>query len=89
MSEFRVKPTGAFTAEMTVPGDKSMSHRAVIIGALSNGPCEISGFLPSEDCVATVNALRAMGVKIEEREYDKRGPVRLLVHGKKGTFKKP
>ena len=74
---------------MTVPGDKSMSHRAVIIGALSNGPCEISGFLPSEDCVATVNALRAMGVKIEELEQDKRGPVRLLVHGRKGNFKKP
>ena len=89
MSEFRVKPTGAFTAEMTVPGDKSISHRAAIIGALSNGPCEISGFLPSEDCVATVNALRAMGVKIEELEHDARGPVRLLVHGKKGDFKKP
>ena len=89
MSEFKVKPTGAFSAEMTVPGDKSISHRAVIIGAMSNGPCEISGFLPSEDCVATVNALRALGIKIEELESDERGPVRLLVHGKKGEFKKP
>ncbi len=89
MSEFRVKPTGAFSAEMTVPGDKSISHRAAIIGALSNGPCEISGFLPSEDCVATLNALRALGVKIEELERDQRGPVRLMVHGKKGEFKRP
>jgi 3-phosphoshikimate 1-carboxyvinyltransferase len=89
MSEFLVKPTGTFAAEMMVPGDKSISHRAVILGALSNGPCEISGFLPSEDCVATVNALRALGVKIEELEHDQGGPVRLLVHGKKGEFKKP
>jgi len=89
MSEFKVKPTGAFSAEMTVPGDKSISHRAVILGAMSNGPCEISGFLPSEDCVATVNALRALGIKIEELESDDRGPVRLLVHGRKGEFKKP
>jgi len=89
MSEFKVKPTGAFSAEMTVPGDKSISHRAVIFGAMSNGPCEISGFLPSEDCIATVNALRALGIKIEELESDERGPVRLLVHGRKGEFKKP
>ncbi|MCL4166332.1 UNVERIFIED_CONTAM: hypothetical protein GTU68_001925, partial [Idotea baltica] len=74
---------------MTVPGDKSISHRAVIFGAMSNGPCEISGFLPSEDCIATVNALRALGIKIEELESDERGPVRLLVHGRKGEFKKP
>lgn len=89
MSEFTVKPTGAFSAEMTVPGDKSISHRSVIIGALSNGPCEISGFLPSEDCIATVNALRALGIKIEELESNERGPVRLMVHGKKGEFKQP
>lgn len=89
MSEFKVKPTGAFSAEMTVPGDKSISHRAVIFAAMSNGPCEISGFLPSEDCIATINALRALGIKIEELESDQRGPVRLLVHGKKGEFKKP
>jgi 3-phosphoshikimate 1-carboxyvinyltransferase len=49
-----------------VPGDKSISHRAVLLGAVANGTTTISGFLHSEDCLATLAALRAMGVGIEE-----------------------
>jgi len=76
--EFRVKRAPRIEAEITVPGDKSISHRAVIISALSNGVCVLRGFLASEDCLRTVAALRALGIKIEQPEPDM-----LVVHGKK------
>ncbi|MBI4714670.1 MAG: 3-phosphoshikimate 1-carboxyvinyltransferase, partial [Nitrospirae bacterium] len=52
--------------EIRVPGDKSISHRAVIFGALARGATRVRGFLHSEDCFRTVAAFRAMGVEIEE-----------------------
>jgi len=76
--ELRVKRAPRIDLEITVPGDKSISHRAVIIAALSNGVCTLQGFLPSEDCMHTVNAMRALGIKIEQPE-----PTTLIVHGKK------
>ena len=76
--EFRVKRAPRIEAEITVPGDKSISHRAVIIASLSNGVCVLRGFLPSEDCLRTVAAMRALGIKIEQPE-----PEMLVVHGKK------
>lgn len=48
-----------------VPGDKSISHRTLILGAIAEGVTEISGFLAAEDCLATMDCLRKMGVKIE------------------------
>src|SRR2546422_49825 len=48
--ELRVKRAPRIDIEITVPGDKSISHRAVVIAALSNGVCTLQGFLPSEDC---------------------------------------
>ncbi len=69
---------------MTVPGDKSISHRAVIIAALSNGVCVLRGFLPSEDCMRTVGALRALGIRIEQPE-----PEMLIVHGKRRLLTPP
>ena len=66
--EFRVKRAARIDAEITVPGDKSISHRAVIIAALSNGVCVLRGFLASEDCMCTVQALRACGIKISDAE---------------------
>jgi 3-phosphoshikimate 1-carboxyvinyltransferase len=56
--------SGALCGEITVPGDKSISHRAVILGALAEGRSEIEGFLPGEDCLSTVDCLRKLGVKI-------------------------
>ena len=76
-------------AEMTVPGDKSISHRAVMIAALSNGRCEISGFLPSADCLATIGAMRALGVKIEVLEENAAGPTKIAVHGKSLELREP
>ena len=51
---------------MSVPGDKSISHRAAIIGALAlGGAVKISGFLCSQDCLATLGAIRDMGVRVD------------------------
>ena len=76
--DFRVKRAPRLDAEITVPGDKSISHRAVILAALSNGVCVLRGFLPSDDCMRTVQAMRALGIKIEQPE-----PEMLIVHGNK------
>src|SRR6266699_1838616 len=82
--ELRVKRAPRIDIEITVPGDKSISHRAVIVAALSNGLCTLHGFLPSEDCMHTVNALRALGIKIEQPE-----PTTLIVHGKRRVLNAP
>ena len=82
--ELRVKRASRIDLEITVPGDKSISHRAVIVAALSNGVCTLRGFLPSEDCMHTVNAMRSLGIKIEQPE-----PTTLLIHGKKRVLTAP
>src|SRR6476661_1820108 len=82
--ELRVKRAPRIDLEITVPGDKSISHRAVILAALSNGVCTLRGFLPSEDCMHTVNALRALGVQIDQPHPDE-----LIVHGKKRVLAAP
>lgn len=89
MSEFKVKRCLPITDEIRVPGDKGISHRAVILSAISNGPCEVSGFLPTEECLATVNALRALGIQITEEQRNEYGPVKLRVHGQKGVLNPP
>src|SRR5437879_11839491 len=82
--QLRVKLAPRIDLETTVPGDKSISHRAVIVAAVSNGVCTLRGFLPSEDCMHTVNAMRALGIKIEQPE-----PTTLLVHGKRRLLTAP
>src|SRR3977135_1835790 len=82
--EFRIKRAPRIEAEMAVPGDKSISHRAVILGGLTNGVCVLRGFLPSDDCLRTVQAMRALGIKIEHPEPDM-----LIVHGKRRLLTAP
>ncbi len=86
MADLRVKRIRNFSAELAVPGDKSVSHRALMLSALSNGPCEITGFLASEDCLATMAALSAMGVGIEQLGA---GGTHIRVHGCRGKFRDP
>ena len=62
---WRVAPGGAVGGTLTVPGDKSISHRALMLGALAVGDTHIGGFLDGEDCLATARALQALGVHIE------------------------
>src|SRR5580658_8085492 len=60
-----VRPGAGVHGELTVPGDKSISHRALMLGGIAQGQTLISGFLASEDCLATLAALTALGVRIE------------------------
>ena len=59
-----ITPGGRFSGEICIPGDKSISHRALILGALAEGETVIRGFLPSADTLATLHALKQMGVAI-------------------------
>ena len=54
--------------KITVPGDKSISHRAVMFGALAKGTTEIHHFLNGADCLSTIDCFRNMGIEIEEKE---------------------
>ncbi len=63
--EFKLLPGGDVTGEVRVPGDKSISHRSIMLGALAEGSTRVSGFLEGEDALATVAAFRAMGVEID------------------------
>jgi len=54
------------TGQVIIPGDKSISHRSIILSSIAEGTSEISGFLKGEDCLATINAFKKMGVKIED-----------------------
>ncbi len=65
---FTVNPGGTLKGEIRVPGDKSISHRSIMLGALAEGTTEVSGFLEGEDNLATLNAFRAMGVNISGPE---------------------
>lgn len=90
MSELRVKAISRLHAEFSVPGDKSMSHRAAILGGLSNGTCTIRNFLPSEDCVNTLNAMKALGAHHEVlQELKGYGPTDLVIHGQSGKLSAP
>lgn len=84
MSELRVKIAPPISQEMVVPGDKSISHRAVMFSALTNGSCVIRKFLASEDCMCTIEAMRSLGVKIEMPDEST-----LIVHGTRGKFTPP
>ncbi len=62
--DFHVTPGGAVNGRLRVPGDKSISHRSIMLGAIAQGITRVSGFLQGEDCLATIDAFRAMGVTI-------------------------
>jgi 3-phosphoshikimate 1-carboxyvinyltransferase len=81
-SELSVRRANYFGGEISVPGDKSISHRAVMLASLSSGDCRIDGFLPSADCLATVAAMQSLGVNIDVLEESDLGPGCLLVHGR-------
>lgn len=73
---FHLTPGGSLTGKIRVPGDKSISHRSIMLGSLAEGTTHIQGFLEGEDSLATLNAFRAMGVKIEGPDKG-----RVTVHG--------
>ena len=77
MMRLTVQPGTALRGRVRVPGDKSISHRALLLGALAKGASQVSGFLPSGDCLATLACLRALGVKVEVHD-----PTALTIHGR-------
>ncbi len=94
MSEYRVRRAKSITAEIRVPGDKSISHRAVMFSALANGVSRVTGFLASEDCLSTMECMRRMGVTIlafdaaghpwqatDDQGQHLPGPTSLEIHG--------
>lgn len=69
------KKCGSLRGEITIPGDKSISHRSVMFGSIAKGTTRISNFLPGADCLSTISCFRAMGVDIEQEQTS------VLVHG--------
>lgn len=84
MPDWKIESAPIIRAELTVPGDKSISHRAIMLAALTNGPCEVTGFLPSEDCLATMKAFQQLGVEITRPDE-----TTVLVRGRRGKFDPP
>jgi 3-phosphoshikimate 1-carboxyvinyltransferase len=66
----RIEPAAALVGHVAVPGDKSISHRAVLLGAICDGETRISGFGRSADTEATIAAVRALGVAVDEPDVD-------------------
>ena len=105
MFKFRLFTKGAINMEIkravslngsiTVPGDKSISHRAVMLGALAEGTTHIKGFLPGADCISTINCFRSMGIEIQSNGdiievhgkglYGLKQPEKMLYTGNSGT----
>lgn len=82
--EIRVRRTSPLAAEIPIPGDKSISHRAAMLAACSDGPCRLSNYLPGEDCLGTLNILRQLGVEIVSES-----PTEHTVHGCRGRLAAP
>ena len=72
----KYQKTNALRGEVTIPGDKSISHRAVMFGSLAEGTTEITNFLQGADCLSTIDAFRKMGIEVENT------PAKIVIHGK-------
>jgi 3-phosphoshikimate 1-carboxyvinyltransferase len=76
MRKFEVQPAHGVSGTVAVPGDKSISHRSLMLSGIAQGTSEVTGFLASEDCLASLAAMRALGVPIEQRS-----PTHVVIHG--------
>jgi 3-phosphoshikimate 1-carboxyvinyltransferase len=84
MSQLKVTPCKSIEADIRVPGDKSISHRSIMFGALAEGKTRVTGFLRSEDCLCTMRIFQALGVNIEEIDAH-----HLLIEGSAKKLKPP
>ncbi len=90
MNTLTVNPINRLEARFSVPGDKSMSHRAAILAGMASGTSLIHNFLPSEDCLNTLKAMLALGVRCEVlAEMEGFGPVQLRIEGCSMAFSAP
>ena len=90
MRSFSVQKSGPLSGTITVPGDKSISHRAAILGGLARGTTRVTGFLPSDDCLCTLAAMRAMGTGVHIPDGQDAGrPTTLELTGTGGGLAAP
>ncbi|MBX7212165.1 MAG: 3-phosphoshikimate 1-carboxyvinyltransferase [Verrucomicrobiaceae bacterium] len=90
MATIKVKKLKSIPADITVPGDKSISHRSAMFAGLAKGTTIIDGFLPSEDCLCTVKAMQALGADVEPlEEVEGIGLVKLAITGRGRVLKEP
>lgn len=90
MASLKSKKLKSIPAEITVPGDKSISHRSAMFAGLAKGTTVIDGFLPSEDCLCTVHAMVALGATMEPlEEVEGVGLVKLAITGNGMKLKAP
>ena len=90
MASFKVRKLRCIPPEITVPGDKSISHRSAMFAGMANGRTVISGFLPSEDCLCTVKAMESLGAEVDIlEEVQGIGPVTLAITGHGMKLKAP
>lgn len=73
---FLINPSRVYDSKLTVPGDKSVSHRALMLGGIANGCTHINGFLAGKDCLSTMSAMEALGIKI-----DMPSETEIFIHG--------
>ena len=79
MTSLIVSKSGPLRGAIAVPGDKSITHRALILGALAEGDTRVHGWVPAEVCLATLRCIRALGVEVEDCRVPRRPD--LLIHG--------
>lgn len=84
MKNFTVRACDPIRADLVIPGDKSMSHRSAMFASLAEGRSTVTGFLESEDCLSTVNAMRSLGARIE-----KTGAGTFVIEGTGGNLTPP
>ncbi|GEP43870.1 3-phosphoshikimate 1-carboxyvinyltransferase [Brevifollis gellanilyticus] len=90
MATIKVRKLKSFPAEISVPGDKSISHRAAMFAGMADGTTIVEGFLPSEDCLCTVKAMEAMGAVVEPlEELEGVGLVKMAITGHGPKLKAP
>ncbi|OYW72322.1 MAG: 3-phosphoshikimate 1-carboxyvinyltransferase [Verrucomicrobia bacterium 12-59-8] len=90
MASLKSKKLKSIPAEITIPGDKSISHRSAMFAGLAKGTTIIDGFLPSEDCLCTVHAMQALGATMEPlEEVEGVGLVKLAITGNGMKLKAP
>lgn len=73
---YTISPVRYLKGELSIPGDKSVSHRSIMLGSIAKGKSHISNFLTGDDCMTTISAFRQMGVQI-----DFIAPSSVIVHG--------
>jgi 3-phosphoshikimate 1-carboxyvinyltransferase len=76
MRDYEARPARSVSGSVAVPGDKSISHRALMLSGIATGTSEVCGFLASEDCLASLAAMRALGVHVEQQS-----PTHVVIHG--------